>query len=316
MERKTQQRADTKKMHRTAPLSLVIKQWGLPGTLTYELARFCNPLRQTTTVQVAGSGVILLSQVFDNLASLRAAVDSSLGAGLYQIFTDVQLTTKLDTTICSKELPARVYVLVDGLAKQRRQLEEWLLDPPLTGPGAIAIDEVTTIVKAKGPIPTAIRLLRNVEDFRPIFCDLNGPLPSAVFQLSAMHVLYVTGCHLSGRIPSEIGTLLSLKEVYLDDNPFTGPIPTEIGNLTELKILYLGGSFMDDRHLTGPVPTTVGRLCKLHRLALLDTSLTGQVPTEICLLKEVYHLEFRGHRLSGYPPAMELLPNIVDFIYE
>ena len=296
----------------TKQLSSIIKLWNLPYLAAYELVNFCEILRPTTTVQIAGSGVVLLTGVLPSTQSIRSAAASTLGGRvMFTLFSDVQLTTKLKYGYQAGKgepdrpntVPAVVYVRIDVTAKQRRELDDWMVSPYLKGQPANALARVTKLLDARGAVPTGIGLLRNVQEMRLEYMSLTGPLPSTIGRLTRMRNMYLCSCLLTGRIPSEIGRLTLLQRLEMDTNNFTGPIPTELGCLTNLTFLFLGGCEQDPRRLTGHLPATLGRLVQLRQLKIETTALSGQLPSELGSLHRLEDLVIENHVLVGPVPS-------------
>ena len=145
-----------------------------------------------------------------------------------------------------------------------------------------------------GPIPTELGTLANLESLDLGGNSLSGPIPTELSSLANLESLDLGGNSLSGPIPTELGTLANLERLSFYRNGLTGPIPTELGTLTNLELLWLGRN-----DLSGPIPTELGTLANLESLDLGENSLSGPIPTELGTLANLESLDLGGNDLSG-----------------
>ena len=150
----------------------------------------------------------------------------------------------------------------------------------------------------RGPIPSALIRLTDLERLILTDNELSGRIPSELDQLVELRTIRVGRNQLEGSIPLEIQGLTMLVELELASNALSGPIPEALGQLTGLV-----GLDLNSNQLTGPIPDQLGALTGLWWLRLASNNLSGPIPEELGQLREVTALDLAGNRLNGPIPA-------------
>ena len=150
----------------------------------------------------------------------------------------------------------------------------------------------------KGPIPSELGELTNLEGLGLGINQLTGPIPAALGNLSNLSALFLFNNQLTGPIPAELGDLTNLQTLDLFNNQLTGPIPTELGDLTNLQAVSL-----DNNRLTGPIPAELGNLSNLRTLSMWGNQLTGPIPAELGVVSNLRTLWLSNNQLTGPIPA-------------
>ena len=160
----------------------------------------------------------------------------------------------------------------------------------------------------RGPLPTVLGRLTNLEDLYLYKNQLTGEIPPELGQLTNLEYLYLFKNQLTGEIPPELGQLTNLKSLSLLLNQLTGDIPPELGQLTNLEWLSLS-----ENQLTGEIPSELGQLTNLSDLNLSTNQLTGEVPPELGRLQNLEELQLQSNQLTGdIPPELGQLTNLSD----
>jgi Leucine-rich repeat (LRR) protein len=153
-----------------------------------------------------------------------------------------------------------------------------------------------------GAIPSEIKYLSNLQNFRVYYNRLNGVY--YVSMTSRFVIMYIIGT-----VPSEIGSLTNINKFQASHNLFRGTIPSSIGNLTLLSWLDLSYN-----RFTGPIPKALGNLSLLELCSLSDNSLTGNfysninflfydgvgtIPSILFNLSNLNRIEMSSNKLNG-----------------
>ena len=137
---------------------------------------------------------------------------------------------------------------------------------------------------------------------------LTGSVPAWLGDMDSLGILYLASNDLSGEIPEELSRITRLVRLWLDRNDLTGSIPAELGNMTNLRTLNLR-----DNLLTGSIPPELGRLSNLVHLRLHNNLLTGSIPPELGRLSKVTQFYLSGHYMAltgSIPPELRDLHSV------
>ena len=223
-----------------------------------------------------------------------------LVAGCLEDPTEPQRRRGLDS---ERAVLVALYEATDGPGWRIR--DNWLSDEPLGSWYGVGVDDSARVVQLrlsqnglKGPIPTELRNLTELEILSIAGNRLSGTIPPQLGDLGALTVLDLAGNRLSGTIPAELGNLTTLIHLDVARNQLTGPMPESLGGLTSLKFLSLV-----QNDLTGPIPAGLGNLHELIELHLTANELTGAIPAELGNLVNVIDLQLGVNELTGAIPA-------------
>lgn len=137
-------------------------------------------------------------------------------------------------------------------------------------------------------------------------CNLRGPIPSEIGVLSNIEGLYLDQNSLSGSIPSELA-YLNLDILNLYGNYFSDSLPTSLGLLTNLEYFLLGSNL-----LNGTIPSQLSGMSSVYYLDVSFNSLSGPIPSEIALLHPTLQFLSFGHNqlTSTIPSSFVLCSNL------
>lgn len=203
-----------------------------------------------------------------------------------------------------RDVLAQLYEVMGG--SRWFSSDNWLTDAPLRewfGVDADVQGRVTGLDLSHngltGFLPPDIAGLEELTKLILIGNDLSrGPIPSALGGLTNLEVLDLSGIHVSGAIPPELGNLAQLRELYLSNNELAGSIPGELAALRALTLLDLS-----DNSLSGSIPDQLSELLRLAEVHLEGNDLSGPLPTGWADLAELVVLDLSGNALTGSIPA-------------
>ena len=312
----------------TVPLALA----GLANLKTLNLAfnaSLSGPLPQAITglplesLRLEGTAVCAppqaefqawLNGISETSGSTDSETSGSTDVDLFTFFSGISGSTGValctDTRVDYYAL-VELYNATDG--PNWTNATNWAYAVPLnewhgvgTDPGGRVIWLTLQDNNLRGPLPTVLGQLTNLESLRLSTNQLTGAIPPELGQLTNLSSLDLALNQLTGEIPSELVQFTNLSELNLLANQLTGEIPPELGQLTNLTFLELSSN-----QLTGAIPSELGQLANLEYLSLVWNPLTGEIPSELGQLTNLEYLSLGGNQLTGaIPPELGQLTNL------
>ena len=164
-----------------------------------------------------------------------------------------------------------------------------------------------------GTIPT--ELGGEFNDIKILALDgnpsLRGPIPSEVGRLWNLEILQLNNCNLSSSIPTHIGRLHLVENLLLNQNQLEGSLPSELGLLTNMAIFDASGNA-----LTGNIPSESGRLIETHLTSFNvsgNEALAGKVPGGLCVLNSMLDFDCNGSLCGCYCVCAMVPSNEIGF---
>ncbi|KAJ7947134.1 Receptor-like protein kinase [Quillaja saponaria] len=173
----------------------------------------------------------------------------------------------------------------------------------------------------KGPIPTTIKELQNLQRLDLEMGIFDSSIPDELCQLKILGWLSLSGNQLYGRLPSCLGNLTSLRNIYLDSNNFISTVPSTLWRLKDILELNLSSNAFNGflpleiknlraitkldlsyNKISGNIPNSIGSLQTLEFLDLSHNVLTGMIPKSMDLLIDLKYLNVSYNKLQGEIP--------------
>ncbi|CAB9517186.1 Leucine Rich Repeat [Seminavis robusta] len=184
----------------------------------------------------------------------------------------------------------------------------------LKGPIPSQIGQLTQLeglgisfISRGGSIPSEIDVLTKLNSLALFGNNHDGTMPTELWQLSNLQTFsLIRNQNLKGMISTEIGNFQFLHHFNLGECDMSGTIPSEIGQATALEWITLHAN-----GLSGNVSSELGRLARLRILGLFENALEGALPTELGLLTSSLVMSFRYNQLTDHVPSeLGLLSNL------